>query len=289
MDIDLLKTFLEVSRTRHFGKAAENLYLTQSAVSFRIRQLEGLLGAELFTRHRNNIRLTASGAKLLPLAESSVMLEQRILVEVAQGDNQTAPISIGSTSNLWDTLLQKPLQDMMTDGVGGTLDALAHTPAALVRMLSERSLDLALLIEPPKVEELKTQDLGAMNLKLYSSRRRVNSQSAFGEGYVLLDWGTAFKVRHSREIGDLAVPVFRTNMARLALESVLNNGGATYLPEGFAAEFVESGELFQVSDTPIFSQRVYASYYPGSERQQLVEQVEGKLHDSLEQAVTQVS
>ena len=75
MDIDLLKTFLEVSRTRHFGKAAENLYLTQSAVSFRIRQLEGLLGAELFTRHRNNIRLTASGMKLLPLAESSVMLE----------------------------------------------------------------------------------------------------------------------------------------------------------------------------------------------------------------------
>lgn len=34
MDIDLLKTFVEVVRTRHFGKAAENLYITQSAVSF---------------------------------------------------------------------------------------------------------------------------------------------------------------------------------------------------------------------------------------------------------------
>ncbi len=40
MDTELLKTFLEVSRTRHFGRAAESLYLTQSAVSFRIRQLE---------------------------------------------------------------------------------------------------------------------------------------------------------------------------------------------------------------------------------------------------------
>ena len=53
MDTELLKTFLEVSRTRHFGRAAEALYLTQSAVSFRIRQLENQLGVNLFTRHRN--------------------------------------------------------------------------------------------------------------------------------------------------------------------------------------------------------------------------------------------
>ncbi|VTO16313.1 transcriptional regulator HdfR [Klebsiella variicola] len=70
MDTELLKTFLEVSRTRHFGRAAEALYLTQSAVSFRIRQLENQLGVNLFTRHRNNIRLTTAGEKLLPYAET---------------------------------------------------------------------------------------------------------------------------------------------------------------------------------------------------------------------------
>jgi len=47
VDTELLKTFLEVSRTRHFGRAAEALYLTQSAVSFRIRQLENQLGVNL--------------------------------------------------------------------------------------------------------------------------------------------------------------------------------------------------------------------------------------------------
>lgn len=70
MDTELLKTFPEVSRTRHFGRAAEALYLTQSAVSFRIRQLENQLGVNLFTRHRNNIRLTTAGEKLLPYAET---------------------------------------------------------------------------------------------------------------------------------------------------------------------------------------------------------------------------
>ena len=86
MDTDLLKTFMEVSRTRHFGRAAENLYLTQSAVSFRVRQLEGLLGVELFSRQRNNIQLTPAGEKLIPLAESSVLLEQRIKHEVSIAD-----------------------------------------------------------------------------------------------------------------------------------------------------------------------------------------------------------
>ena len=70
MDTELLKTFLEVQKTRHFGKAAENLYLTQSAVSFRIRQLEQSLGVPLFNRFRNNIQLTVAGEMLLLHAQA---------------------------------------------------------------------------------------------------------------------------------------------------------------------------------------------------------------------------
>jgi len=57
MDTDLLKTFLEVSKTRHFGKAADNLFVTQAAVSARIKTLEKMLGASLLVRSRNNIHL----------------------------------------------------------------------------------------------------------------------------------------------------------------------------------------------------------------------------------------
>ncbi|MGH8579235.1 MAG: LysR family transcriptional regulator [Gammaproteobacteria bacterium] len=48
MDTEVLKTFLEVNRTRHFGKAAGNLFITQSAVSARVRQLEEAVGVALF-------------------------------------------------------------------------------------------------------------------------------------------------------------------------------------------------------------------------------------------------
>ena len=58
MDIRFLTTFIEVANTRHFGKAAENLYLTQSAVSARIKLLEEYFHSTLFIRQRNSIQLT---------------------------------------------------------------------------------------------------------------------------------------------------------------------------------------------------------------------------------------
>ena len=69
MDIRFLTTFIEVAKTRHFGKAAENLYLTQSAVSARIKLLEEYFHSTLFIRQRNSIQLTQSGEKLLPYAQ----------------------------------------------------------------------------------------------------------------------------------------------------------------------------------------------------------------------------
>ncbi|MDX1519680.1 MAG: LysR family transcriptional regulator, partial [Gammaproteobacteria bacterium] len=81
MDVDLLKTFLEVHKTRHFGKAAENLFITQSAVSARIRQLEEILGVRLFHRDRKNIQPTACGEKLIAHAENIISMWNRVKLD----------------------------------------------------------------------------------------------------------------------------------------------------------------------------------------------------------------
>ncbi|MFC1681964.1 LysR family transcriptional regulator [Pseudomonadota bacterium] len=58
MDIETFRTLLEVNRTRHFGKAAEELFITQSAVSARIKKLEENLGVTLLDRSRRDIHPT---------------------------------------------------------------------------------------------------------------------------------------------------------------------------------------------------------------------------------------
>lgn len=270
MDTELLKTFMEVSRTRHFGRAAENLYLTQSAVSFRIRQLEGLLGVELFSRQRNNIQLTPAGEKLMPLAESSVLLEQRIRQEVSMADGKNQQMSLGATPNLWDAFLQQQLSMLMSTAPGIALTAVAHSSGNLVRQIIERTLDLAFVFDAPKVDELTTIEVMNIPLYLVSTHPAQEWGEALEGNYVLVDWGTSFQIQHAQEFKGARPPVLQTNTGRIALDCILSNGGAAYLPASLIQPYVDSQRLHIIPGAPIISRTVYASFHAGSGREELI-------------------
>ena len=74
MDIAQLKAFLAVAATRSFSQAAEQLFVTQPAISKRIAALEEELDARLFDRIGRRVELTDAGRTLLPRAKS-ILLE----------------------------------------------------------------------------------------------------------------------------------------------------------------------------------------------------------------------
>lgn len=100
MDTDLLKTFIEVNRTRHFGRAADNLFVTPSAVSARIRLLEEQLGVRLFVRERNKLRPTPSGERLLGHARQLLATWERARQDVALGAQQADELALGAIPGL---------------------------------------------------------------------------------------------------------------------------------------------------------------------------------------------
>lgn len=73
-----LHAFLEIARLGNFTRAAEALYLTQPALSSRLKRLEQEIGAPLLTRDNKGVRLTDAGTAFLPFAE-------RIVATVADG------------------------------------------------------------------------------------------------------------------------------------------------------------------------------------------------------------
>lgn len=64
LDPRLLRTFLAVAETLHFGRAADRLHLAQGSVSGHVRRLEDELGVELLTRTSRSVALTPAGAVL---------------------------------------------------------------------------------------------------------------------------------------------------------------------------------------------------------------------------------
>lgn len=266
MDTELLKTFLEVSRTRHFGRAAEALYLTQSAVSFRIRQLENQLGVNLFTRHRNNIRLTTAGEKLLPYAETLMNTWQAARKEVAHTSRHNE-FSIGASASLWECMLNAwlgRLYQLQEPQSGLQFEARIAQRQSLVKQLHERQLDLLITTEAPKMDEFSSQLLGHFTLALYcSSPARKKSEL----NYLLLEWGPDFQQHETGLIAADEVPVLTTSSAELARQQLSALNGCSWLPVNWANE---KGGLHTVADSATLSRPLYAIWLQNSDKYSLI-------------------
>lgn len=266
MDTELLKTFLEVSRTRHFGRAAEALYLTQSAVSFRIRQLENQLGVNLFTRHRNNIRLTTAGEKLLPYAETLMNTWQAARKEVAHTSRHNE-FSIGASASLWECMLNAwlgRLYQLQEPQSGLQFEARIAQRQSLVKQLHERQLDLLITTEAPKMDEFSSQLLGHFTLALYcSSPARKKSEL----NYLRLEWGPDFQQHETGLIAADEVPVLTTSSAELARQQLSALNGCSWLPVNWVNE---KGGLHTVADSARLSRPLYAIWLQNSDKYSLI-------------------
>jgi LysR family transcriptional regulator, flagellar master operon regulator len=272
MDIDLLKTFLEVNRTRHFGRAAENLFLTQSAVSARVRLLEETLGAPLFTRTRNDIQLTPAGSRMVKHAESILSTWNRARQDAGVDQEDKVSLAIGGSFGLWDVLLQDWMHTLYSERPMLVLQAEAHGPEVLVRKLLDGALDLVFLFEPPQMAELVAREVASVRLILVAAEPGMSARDAVGEGYIMVDWGTSFAIAHARQFADMPAPAVRVGLGRIGLEFLLVNGGAAYLAEPMVVQHLAAGRLHRVEDATVIERQVYGVFLQATERRTLLDE-----------------
>lgn len=110
-----VKTFLTVCRTLNYTRAAEELMLTQPAVSQHIAYLEKEYGAKLFTYHHKKLELTRAGRvlrdALSTMAHDDLLLHERV-AEVAHG--AAVRLRIGMTLTAGEYLVAAPLVRYLT-------------------------------------------------------------------------------------------------------------------------------------------------------------------------------
>lgn len=97
MELKQLQYFIAVAEHLNFSRAAENLYVSQPALSYQIAELEKELGTTLFNRDRRKVFLTPAGGALLPMARKVLDAVQTIYAAAQKGFPETEspfPLSI---------------------------------------------------------------------------------------------------------------------------------------------------------------------------------------------------
>jgi len=260
MDADQLKTFLEVSRTRHFGRAAKNLFLSQSAISSRIKALEEQLGTALFIRNRNDIQLTPAGNRLLSHAENILAAWNRARHDLVIEDNKISSLAIAGTPSLWDISLQDWLHKLHHSHPDIVLHGEILQTDDILRRLLEGTLDLGFTFEPPQMPRIEIEQISTVPLVMVSSHDKLTSQQALSQGYVMVDWGISFAITHARHFPALQTPAIHLPLGRVAQEYLLRHGGSAYLAEPAIAAAIAAGVLFKVQDAPVIERPAYALF-----------------------------
>ncbi|TNF98365.1 MAG: LysR family transcriptional regulator [Gammaproteobacteria bacterium] len=272
MDIEHLRTFLEVSRTRHFGKAAENLYVTQSAVSARIRSLESALGVELFMRKRHDLQLTSSGNRLISHAETIVGAWTRARQEAGLAPQYDEILVIGGLYDLWPVLLDRWLPALTGTLPGVVVSAEAYSSDVLVKRLVDGLVDLGILFEPPRVSDLSTREVCVLDLVLMTNRQGLSAKQAMSEGFISIDWGQSFSHELTQRFPDIPTSSIRAGHGMIGYSFLTQRGGAAFLPATMVEKDIASGTLYPVDDAPVFQRPVYALYHSTSTRENTIKE-----------------
>jgi len=148
LKLDLLQTFLTVARFKSVSKAADALYLTQPAVTSRIKTLEDSLGAVLFERDAKGMRLTKRGGLLVHYAEQFQHLADMVEERVVDASAVDQLIRLGAS----ETIAQSWLPDFIGALRGKfpllKIEISVDISLNLREQLLGREIDLAILLGP---------------------------------------------------------------------------------------------------------------------------------------------
>lgn len=272
MDLELLRTFLEVNRRRHFGEAGIALHVTQSAISARIRLLERQLGVKLFVRQYHNLELTPEGHRLVRHADIMLSDWRKARQEVSFGGAKQQ-MTVGGSLRLWDVALQSWFHTVRREIPELAVIAEVHAHDQLTQRLIEGHLDIAFLLEPPQMETLQVQQVAQIDLLMFSSRQNQSAAEALAGDYIMVDWGLAHALQHRRLYPDAPEPQLRVAQARIALMHMLDLGGAAYIPARMVIDELHEGHLFPVADAAPIERYAYAVYPVRSGKQPLLAKI----------------
>ncbi len=161
MDLNTLQAFIEVADRRSFSAAAENLYLTQPAISKRVAQLEENLGTRVFDRIGRRTTLTEVGRALLPRARRLLNDANDLKRVVADLSGEvTGALIMGTSHHIGLHRLPKPLKQFTRKYPAVELDIRFMDSEDACRAVEVGDIEMAIVTLPPQpIKNLDMQQI----------------------------------------------------------------------------------------------------------------------------------
>ncbi len=148
--LELYRVFKEIAACGSISAASKQLYISQSAVSQSIKQLEEQLGIRLFVRNSRGVELTADGALLYDYVKSGLSLIDSGEQKIAQSRAvQMGELSIGASDTITSCFLLSFLKKFHREYPGIKLRVLNGTGSEVLKYLRDGHADIAFTSSQP--------------------------------------------------------------------------------------------------------------------------------------------
>ena len=237
-----LKYLCAVAEKRHFGKAAQSCFVTQSTLSAGIQELERVLGSTLIERGHKNLLLTAAGEKVVVRA-TNILTEIQALSEEAASASEVLSnrIKLGAIPTIAPFLLPDALTAIRKDYPKLQLLIREDLSENLLTLLHQGELDLILLALPYPVGNCHTHQLFHDPFLLaypdthpISQHKAITAQDLKGQDFILLEQGHCLRkhILEACHLGDEQISLsFEATSLHTIVPMVANEIGITLLPK----------------------------------------------------------
>ena len=253
MELDQLRYFLRVADRGSFTRAAEDLMISQPALSRSIQKLEEELGQPVFERKTRSVSLTDAGVRLQARVQQVLSILADTKAEITD-DGKSGRIRVGAIPTIAPYLLPEILSRFSAAFPKATIVVQENTTEPLLKSCTQGELDLAIVALPIPAKYLEVEELFKEELLLVlppdhplaeKSKIRLSDVEPFP--FVLLDEAHCLSdniVSFCRHRSFQPVAVERTSQLTMVQELVsLSHGGIDDPSHGPASRPEQSSSL----------------------------------------------
>lgn len=255
MQLTELETFLAIVETGSLVRASEELNVTQSTVTARLKSLEAELGQPLIVRNKSGASLTGAGEKLRRYAGTISDLWRQARQETALPDATSTVCNIGCHPDLWPSLGERHFDFLRTKIPQAAISVWHGNQDDLRRWLTDGLTDLSMTYWPNANQKQDVLALYKDRLVLVSTMRE--DPMPLGPRYVYVEAGDDFGREHATTYADMDTARISFGSADLAFQHLLKHGGSAYLPRRMMEKQLQNEVLFPVPGAAEFERKAF--------------------------------